>query len=233
MHDESAFGRVLADAVRVAARTDHIVTMGVQPTYPATGFGYIHVGEAYPAATGTPFFRVRRFVEKPPLAAAKRYLATGRYAWNAGMFVWRAQVMLDALRKGSPALADLAEAVSRAKNPARAMAARYPDLASISVDYAVMEKATNLLVASGDFGWDDVGTWSATDKYFKTDARRNAVKGEATLLDCEGVTALSDGPKIAALGIKDVVVVTTKDAVLVADKSRVQDLKALLAKMST
>jgi mannose-1-phosphate guanylyltransferase len=101
----------------------------------------------------------------------------------------------------------------------------------MSIDYAVMEKADNILVSSGDFGWDDVGTWSSADKHMKIDGRRNAVKGDVTLLDVADSLVVSDGPKIAALGVDNIVIVTTKDSVLVAAKERVQDLKTLLSKM--
>ena len=231
MGDVKAFRRVLADSALAAARSDSIVTMGIAPTYPATGFGYINVGDGMDLGTDTEFRRVVKFVEKPDAATAKRYLASGRYVWNAGMFVWRVSTMKAALRAGAPELSDLERAVAAAKSVPRVLARLYPPLPRISIDYAVMEKARNIIVSRGDFGWDDVGTWAAAEKHLKADARRNVVKGAATLLDCENAVAVAEGPMIAALGVKDLVIVTTKDAVLVADKSRVQDLKKLLAQM--
>ena len=231
MRDVPAFRRLLADAARAAASTDDIVTMGVAPDYPATGFGYIQVGDPVPLRTKTVFHRAVRFVEKPDAKTAAKYLATGKYAWNAGMFVWRVATMKAALRAGAPELSELERAVAAAKSVPRVLARLYPPLPRISIDYAVMEKARNIIVSRGDFGWDDVGTWAAAEKHLKADARRNVVKGAATLLDCENAVAVAEGPMIAALGVKDLVIVTTKDAVLVADKSRVQDLKKLLAQM--
>jgi len=231
MGDVRAFRRVLADSAAAAARSGSIVTMGVTPTCPATGFGYIQVGERLDLGTATTFHRVRRFVEKPDEPTAKRYVASRRYVWNAGMFVWSVATMKAALRSGAPELADLEAAVASAKNVGRVLSVRYPALPKISVDYAVMEKTKNILVARGEFGWDDVGTWSAVDRHLKADARRNVAQGAVTLLDCDGVAAIAEGPRIAAMGVRDVVVVTTKDSVLVVDKSRAQDLKKLLSMM--
>ncbi len=235
MGDVKAFRCVLADAARAAADSDDIVTMGVTPDYPATGFGYIQMGEKVDTGTATSFRRARRFVEKPDAPTAKRYLASGGYAWNAGMFVWKVSTMKAALAKGSPELASLESAVA---DPCRAVAKvlseRYPGLPRISIDYAVMEKASNIIVSEGDFGWDDVGTWSSADRHLATDARHNVLKGDVAVLDVADTVAISDagGPKVAVLGVNNLVIVATGQSVLVADKSRVQDLKKVLAVMS-
>ena len=211
MEDVEAFRRILAQAAKAAAATDAIVTMGVKPSYPATGFGYIKVGR--PCGD---VFRAERFVEKPDLATAKKYVKSGRYVWNAGMFVWKVSTLKAALAKYAPQLVGITPK-------------DYERLPKISFDYAVMEKAENVLVTAGDFGWDDVGTWSSAGRHLPQDGTGNAVRGGATLLDCSGVVAVAEGAPIAALGLKDVVIVTTRDGVLVAAKDRVQDLKKLLA----
>ena len=234
MGDEAAFRRVLADAARAAAATDDIVTMGVTPDYPATGFGYIQVVGAVKLDTRTVFHRAKRFVEKPDEATARRYLSSGKYVWNAGMFVWKVSTMKAALAHGAPALAELASAVAdRRRSVSRTLDAVYPGLSRISIDYAVMEKVRNILVSRGDFGWDDVGTWSSADRHLATDARRNVLKGNVAVLDVSGTVAIAteDAPQIAALGVKDLVIVATGKSLLVADKSRVQDLKKILAVM--
>ena len=185
--------------------------------------------------TKTVFSRAIKFVEKPDAKTARRYLASKRYVWNAGMFVWRVATMKAALLAGAPALAILEASVAAARSARgvrQVLETYYPQLPKISIDYAVMEKATNILVSSGAFGWDDVGTWTSADKHLATDARRNVAKGEVALLDVADSIVLSTGPQIAALGVKGVVVVATKDSVLVADKARVQDLKKLLAKLN-
>ena len=235
MRDVPAFRRVLADAARAAAKADDIVTMGVAPDYPATGFGYIQVGQPVDLGTKTVFARAVKFVEKPDAKTARRYLASKRYVWNAGMFVWRVATMKAALVKGAPALAILEASVATARSARgvqQVLETYYPQLPKISIDYAVMEKATNILVSRGAFGWDDVGTWTSADKHLATDARRNVAKGEVALLDVAESIVLSTGPQIGVLGVANLVVVATKDSVLVADKSRVQDLKKLLAKLN-
>ena len=211
MKNAKAFRRILSLAVDAASKSDDIVTMGVKPTYPATGFGYIRVGKPCGKV-----FKAERFVEKPDEATARKYLRSGKYVWNAGMFVWKVSTMKSALETHAPHLLGITPK-------------DYERLPRISFDYAVMEKAGNVLVTSGDFGWDDVGTWTAADRHLKTDGRKNAVRGRVTLLDCGNSVAVAEGASIAALGVKDVVIVTTKDSVLVASKDRVQDLKKLLA----
>lgn len=212
MGDVGAFRRVLSVSADAAAKSEDIVTMGVKPTYPATGFGYIRVGR--PCGDGV--CRAERFVEKPDLATAKRYVRSGKYVWNAGMFVWKVSTLKGALAAHAPHLVGISPK-------------DYGRLPKISFDYAVMEKARNVLVTSGDFGWDDVGTWTSAGRHLRQMGSGNAVLGDVTFLDCEGTVAVAEGAKVAALGVKDLVVVTTKDAVLVASKDRVQDLKKLLA----
>ncbi len=212
MENVDAFRRVLSLAADAAAKSEDIVTMGVKPTYPATGFGYIKVGR--PCGDG--ICRAERFVEKPGLATARRYVRSGRYVWNAGMFVWKVSTLKRALAAYAPQLVGITPR-------------DYGRLPKISFDYAVMEKARNVLVTSGDFGWDDVGAWTSAGRHLNQVGFGNAALGDVTLLDCEGSVAVAEGARIVALGVKDLVVVTTRDAVLVASKDRVQDLKKLLA----
>ena len=228
MGNVPAFRRMLSDAARAAARTDAIVTMGVTPDYPATGFGYIQTGPLVDVGTKTPFHRARRFVEKPDEATARRYLKSGRFVWNAGMFVWRVKSMKTALREASDELIGLEMAVANRRRPvSKTLAALYPPLPRISVDYAVMEKARNILVASGDFGWDDVGSFAAFDKYFPHDSRGNVREGPCTVVEADGNICVARSARISLLGVKNLVVVTTPDSVLVADKSRLTDMKKL------
>ncbi len=210
--DAAAFRRVLSRAVSAAAKGGDIVTMGVRPSHPATCFGYIRVG----APCGDGVSRADRFVEKPGLAAARRYLRSGRYVWNAGMFVWKVSTLKRALAEHAPQLVGVTPR-------------DYERLPRISFDYAVMEKSRNVLVTSGDFGWDDVGTWPSAASHLDSDASGNAVLGDVTLLDCEGSVAVSAGPRIAALGVKGLVIAATPDAVLVSSMDRARDLKRLLA----
>ncbi len=232
MKDVKAFRQVLKDAVKVAATTDNIVTMGVAPTFPATGFGYIQLDKEFKTSTRTNFSHVVHFVEKPNLNLAKKYLASKKYVWNAGMFVWRVATMKNALVANVPELAILQAAVSDAgKNAQKVLNKLYPQLTRISIDYAVMEKIKNILVSCTAFGWDDVGTWSSTENHLDVGDNNNVVKGDVTLLDSDNCVTIAQGAQIAAIGVKDLVIVTTPSSVLVASKDRVQDLKKLLAQM--
>lgn len=212
--DCDGFRGVLSLAADAAARSRDIVTMGVKPTYPATGFGYIKIGR--PAGKG--LCRAERFVEKPGLSTAKKYVKSGGYAWNAGMFVTRVSTLEQAFADHAPHLLGIA-------------LKDYERLPRISFDYAVMEKAKNVLVAPGDFGWDDVGTWTSAGSHFEKSGSGNAVRGPVALVETSDSIAVAEGAKIVTLGVENLVIVTTKDTVFVADRNRVQDLKQMLSKL--
>ena len=204
------FRKAVAAAIARAKRTDAIVTLGIEPEYPATGFGYVN------PKTG-------KFVEKPNAKKAKEYLKKG-YLWNAGMFIGKAETFRAAFAAHAPALVPIFESsVSR-------LASCYAKLPKISFDYAVMEKLENVEVVKGDFGWDDVGSYGAFDKYFPHDSRGNVREGPCTVVEADGNICVARSARISLLGVKNLVVVTTPDAVLVADKSRIAEMKKLFAK---
>lgn len=206
----TGFRKAVSAAIARAKKTDAIVTIGIKPTFPATGFGYVN------PKTG-------KFVEKPDAKKAKAYLKKG-FLWNAGMFIGRAEVFKAAFAAHTPALVPLfTSSVSRLKSS-------YEPLPRISFDFAVMEHLKNVEVVPGDFGWDDVGSYAAFDKHFKRGKDGNIVLGDVKAVETDGCTAVAKGAKIALLGVKDLVVVTTKDAVLVVSKNRVAELKKLFAK---
>ena len=201
------FRKAVSAAIAKAKRKNAIVTIGIKPEYPATGFGYVN------PKTGA-------FVEKPDEAKARQYLKKG-YLWNAGMFIGRASVFADAITAHAPALVRLlTSSVSRLKSS-------YESLPKISFDYAVMEKLKNVAVVKGDFGWDDVGSYGAFDKYFPHDARGNVREGPCTVVEADGNICIARSARISLLGVKNLVVVTTPDSVLVADKSRITEMKKL------
>jgi len=219
--DPARFREVLAAAAEVA-RTGMLVTIGLSPTRPETGYGYIQVGEPLSGAAK----RVRRFVEKPDAATARQYVDGGEYLWNGGIFVFQARTMLDAIREHLPALADGLEVIrkSRAK-----LAKVFPTLPAISIDYAVMEKAKNIAVLPGDFGWSDVGSFAAMEEVRPLDHRGNVAAGKLPLLvDCDGCVVLGKERPLAVVGMKDVVVVDAGDAVLVVPKARSQDVRQVV-----
>ncbi|MCL1856126.1 MAG: sugar phosphate nucleotidyltransferase [Kiritimatiellaeota bacterium] len=237
--DVSAFHATLSDAFAFAEAEAVFVTMGVEPTSPETGYGYIEVGRKIAvrkaASSGTRFHAAKRFVEKPDETAAAAYLASGRFLWNSGMFVWTAQTFRAALAEHCPGLSAamrrVAASLGTPRFPARLRQA-YEKLPRVSIDYALMEKVKRLAVARCAFGWDDVGNWAAIERHFTPDADGNVLLGSVATLDARRATVVSDPSHlVAVLGLDDIVVVHTKDATLVCPKSRSLALKALLARI--
>jgi len=185
-----------------------IVTIGIKPDYPATQFGYVD------PKTGT-------FVEKPTLRKAREYLKKG-YLWNAGMFIGKAEAFRSAFATYAPELVPLSTSTSNLN-----LRRKYSALPKISFDYAVMEKLPRVAVVKGDFGWDDVGSYGAFDRYFPHDARGNVREGPCTVVEADGNICVARSARISLLGVRNLVVVTTPDAVLVADKSRITEMKKL------
>ena len=202
------FRESVSKAIAKAKRTDSIVTIGIKPEYPATGFGYVN------PKTGA-------FVEKPNERKAKEYLKKG-YLWNAGMFIARAETFKSAFAEFAPPLSPLTTLSSLST-----LSRHYSLLPKISFDYAVMEKLKNVAVVKGDFGWDDVGSYGAFDKYFPHDSRGNVREGPCTVVEADDNICVARSARISLLGVKNLVVVTTPDAVLVADKSRITEMKRL------
>jgi mannose-1-phosphate guanylyltransferase len=222
------YAEALAAAV-AAARGERVVTIGIKPTAPETGFGYIEAG----ADVGAGAREVVRFVEKPDRAQAEKYLASGHYAWNSGMFFFRAARMLELIRREMPELGAILDEIARA--PARA-AELYPRAPSVSIDYGVMERlrAGEVAVVPGDFGWNDVGSWAALETLVAPDAHANAVAGEAVRVDAaRNLIYAAPGRVVAAVGVSDLVIVATDDAVLVMPRERAQDVREVVKALET
>ena len=205
------FRAAVKAAIRLALKEDEIVTIGIRPTYAATGYGYVN------PATGT-------FVEKPKAEVAERYVKAG-YLWNAGMFIARASVFRAAFEAHAPELMELATAGKACRG--KRLVAMYEKLPRLSFDYAVMEKVGRVGVVAGDFGWDDVGSYGAFDRYYPHDRHGNVASGDVQIVEGAGNICIARGARLAVLGVKDVVVVTTKDAVLVTNRAHVGELKKL------
>jgi len=226
-----------ADALRtaydcLAVRPRSLVTLGITPTSPATGFGYVQKGAPTEVAGAA---EAASFREKPDLATAQAYLDSGEYVWNSGMFVWRAQTVLDALRDHLPESADGLARVVAAEDRAAALAEVFPTLPKISVDYAVLEPAATepgrVLVVDLDVDWLDVGSWPALAHTLDTDDAGNAVRGPVVVLDSSGNVVLSDDPDhlVALVGVRDSVVVHTADVTMVCPVGDAERVKQLLA----
>ncbi len=229
--DTEEFQRVLAACATVARQSDVLVTIGIQPTGPNIGFGYIEVAETIACVNGVAFRRGARFVEKPDLKTAEEYVRSSRYLWNGGMFVWSVAAIRRALRQHRPDLADLETRWTKAAADGtldEALRADYPTLPRISIDYAVMEKAQNIVVASGAFGWDDVGTWTALENHWPKDAAGNVGRGQWETLDASRCIVVSEGRLTALLGVDDLIVVQAEGVTLICARNRAQDVKKLV-----
>ena len=236
------FQQVLADGLVMAGAEPVMVTIGIPPTEPATGYGYIQVGErlALPRGRGhvrqTVFHRVEQFVEKPPLDRAVEYVNGGQHRWNAGMFLWSCPTVMEGLRQHQPVLHEACErwrtVADRPARLARVLARDFPTLPRISIDYALMERARNVLVADGDFGWDDLGSWSALARHLPADAAGNCVVGAGVLVDSSGNLVFDARTRrrtpIALVGLRDTICVQTDDALLLAHMSQTQKVKELV-----
>ncbi len=234
--DVPRFKQALSDAIVFAAHGEDIVTVGIPPTYPATGFGYIEIEAPIDTGLETPIDRAKRFVEKPDAATAAKYIAARRYFWNSGMFIWRVDTMREAMRLYAPDMLSLSDGFETAERENRlieAIDALYPSARKISIDYAVMEHVSNIAVVHGDFGWDDVGSWPSVAAHFPADEGGNVAVGPCEALDSTGNIVVSeDGRFTALIGVNDMVVVHAGKATLVCPKSRAQELKTLLARLA-
>ena len=228
IRDAAAFRRDLTAAVRAAEETRGLVTIGLKPTWACPGFGYIELGATVTtirgAQPGDPaFYNVERFREKPAPELAEVFLQRGNYRWNAGMFIWTVPAILSEFSRQMPELADFISQVKNAPDFATVLAARFPTLPKISIDYAIMEKAGRVLCLEAGFDWDDVGTWPAVANYLTTDAHENAANCAPILLDARN--------NISLLGVSDLIVVQTADATLICHRQEAEKIKQLVAKV--
>lgn len=226
--DPQAFRNAVAAAIPIVADDGWMATFGITPTGPETGYGYIRMGKALADGVST----VERFVEKPDLATARGYLAEGCYAWNGGIFLLRADTYLAELERHAPLMAQQCRAAMAAAGiegsaivpEAQAFAASPSD----SIDYAVMEKAERVAVVPVDMGWSDIGSWDALWQVLPHDSEGNARVGDTVVHDARGCLLRSDGPLITAIGIEDLAVIATDDAVTVMPRARAQEVKTIV-----
>lgn len=213
------------EAATPLAKQDWLVTFGIRPTRPETGFGYIRRGEAIAAGA----YRVDRFVEKPDAATAQRYLDEGHHDWNGGIFMFRAGRYLEALESLAPAIFDAVSAAMDKAGPAGAVIRPDPDSfassPSVSIDYAVMEKDDRVAVVPVEMGWSDIGSWDALHELSEHDSRGNVATGPATLIDSDNCLVHSVGKRVVTLGVSDLIVVVGEDEVLVLPRGQSQRVK--------
>ena len=242
IHDTAEYARLLNVAFEAAESADVLVTLGIKPAAPETGFGYIQQSGPWKKVGGREVMAVKRFVEKPNHTTALSYIVANQinphteYFWNAGMFVWRVPVVEAAFKAHAAelyaGLAKLEAAAKTAGGWAKALPEIYPTLKKISVDYALMEKSTNVVVVPATFDWDDVGAWPAIAKHFAPDAAGNVLRGLAMVEGgANNIVVSTDGHLTGVVGASDLVVVHTAEATLVCPKDRAQEIKALLERL--
>lgn len=222
----AAFRQALRAACRVGAIEGRSVVMGLKPTRPETGFGYVRLGKLEGQVAGEPVYRVEKFKEKPPLAVARRYVASGRYLWNGGMFVWRASTLLRNFQRFQPRMARLMARLA-ATGGVRASAAfrrLFPRLESVSIDYALMEKVPAVFAVAAELGWSDVGSWAVFHELSPRDRDDNVRPAYSLSLDSRGNVVVSPGKFVVTVGVKDLVIVETADALLVCARHRAQEV---------
>jgi mannose-1-phosphate guanylyltransferase / mannose-6-phosphate isomerase len=234
LQDLAAFQAAIKRALPAAAQ-GKLVTFGIVARTPETGYGYIRRGTAESGLTGGHVFAIQEFVEKPDARRAQEFIASGEYLWNSGMFLFGARRYLAELALHAPDIAAICERASagavREKDFTRVDQATFAACRSDSVDYAVMEKTHDAVVTPLDAGWNDVGSWAALHDVMPADERGNVVRGDVLLEDADGCYVHADSRLVAALGLRDMVIVETGDAVLVAPRSKVQDVKKLVARI--
>ena len=237
INDAARFRLLLSLAAKVAAQGDFLLTIGIQPTYPETGYGYLEQGVLKMNIKGEDIYEVKAIREKPALEQAKAFLKKGGFYWNSGMFLWRADSILRAIEKWLPeihkGLLQINDVIGT--NKEKEIVERvYNKIPSISVDYGVMEKADNVLLIRGDFGWSDMGSWDALWDVLEKDKHGNAARGKALFVGVDSKNSLIQSSRklVALVGVEDLIVVETEDALLVCKRGRSQDVKAVVESLN-
>jgi mannose-1-phosphate guanylyltransferase len=228
--DEKKFSDVLDAAMHLAEETDALITIGIQPTYAATGYGYIKMKEKIEN-----YSIVEEFVEKPDKETAEMYLENGDYLWNSGMFIWKASTILNYIKRLLPDVYQCLEKIGDAMGTAQereVIEKVYPEIPKISIDYGIMERADNVLVLKGDFGWNDIGSLDMLALMKESDQDGNVRYGETLCEDSRNCIVYGTNQLIATVGVEDLIIVQTKDAVLICQKERAQDVKTVVEQLT-
>jgi len=224
----SMFINTLTSASMIAEQDENLVTIGITPDYPETGYGYIKFNTGSPAGQA---YEVEKFVEKPDAELAKEYLASEEYLWNSGMFVWKISSILKNIQEFLPdmytGLMKIGQVIGTAKEE-DVLVKEFTEFTSVSIDYGVMEKAKHIYILPGTFGWDDVGSWLAIERIQRTNEFGNIVNGNIVTIDSKDCIIEGSKKLIAAVGLKNLVIVDTEDAILICDKQSTADIKKVL-----
>ncbi|MDT3428100.1 mannose-1-phosphate guanylyltransferase [Paenibacillus forsythiae] len=234
IENEEGFIKILKTAVEVAQENSNLVTLGIQPTYPETGYGYIESTNQVQQINELDVHKVNKFVEKPDLETAQSYLESGNFFWNSGIFVWKTGTIRSYIKSLMPEMHDILEtmkAVLDSEDRDSAIRAEFIKMPDQSIDYGIMEKVDNIYVIPCVFGWDDVGSWTALERISDLDDNGNVIKGNILNLDTKRCIIESNGKLIATLGIEDLIIVDTEDVTLICTKDKAQEVKLLLKEL--
>lgn len=229
--DNKMFHKTLRVGAKVAAETDSIVTIGIEPDYPATGYGYVQFDQELQDVDGIPLLKVKTFAEKPNVETARRFLSSGDFLWNSGIFIWKTKTILNEIEENLPQLYDgLVEIRAAIGSPEEEETINrvYCQIRSISIDYGVMEHAKDVKVLRGSFGWNDLGSWDEVYKLGEKDKNGNVLIGEHLLKDSSGCLVDAPDKCVALLGLEDMLVIDTGDAILICPRDRAQDVKEVV-----
>lgn len=218
-------------AINIAKEEDNMVTIGITPSYPETGYGYINFGNNIEDKEYQGAYKVKRFVEKPNLEKAKEYLSSGKFLWNSGMFVWKTSTIFNNFEKYIPKMYEGLKKIESAigtKEEESVLREEFTYFKADSIDYGIMEKASSIYTVPGNFGWDDVGSWIALERTHKTNENGNVVEGNVITIDVKNSIIQGREKLIATVGLEDIVIVDTDDAILVCNKNQVQDVKKII-----
>lgn len=225
--DTEEFTHVLKEAITVVEKEDKLLTIGIHPTYPATGYGYIRFESNEDSIAKT----VVEFKEKPDIETAKNYVASGKYLWNSGMFIWKASTILEKFEKLLPevyaCLCEIGEAMNTPMEK-EVINAVYSTIPQISIDYGIMEKSDDVLVIPADFGWNDVGSWENMNVLYPEDENGNIIVGNQINIDTKNTISYAQKRLITTVGVENLIIVETEDAILVCDRNRAQDVKLIV-----
>lgn len=230
---EDLYVGTLKKAIAVSLEKKNLVTIGITPTYPETGYGYINFSSTT-AEGNCDAYMVKRFVEKPDIFTAKEYLSSGKYLWNSGMFVWKISSIMENMKTYMPNIYEGALKIGQAFGTDdfnKVLKNEFNNFTSESIDFGIMEKADDIYTIPGSFGWDDVGNWLAVERINETDDNKNYIEGNVISINSERTTVCAGKRLIAAVGLEDVIIVDTDDAVLVCSKNNTQDVKKVIERL--
>jgi len=229
--DQPAFAEVVLAAARLA-EDGHVITIGIRPSSPETGYGYIEMDDLFAGTAGADAYKVRRFVEKPDREKAEEYVKAGNYLWNSGMFVWGVGTILSLFKEHLPGIYERLMRIHDAigtPDEEKVLHTEYEKIEKISIDYGIMEKLSDILVIPGDFGWNDIGSWATVADIGAKDAHGNVIQAPHVSVDTRNCLIMgAEGKLVATVGVDDLIVVDTPDALLICRRDRAQDVKKIV-----